>query len=190
MATRQSETNVSSICSHPNSRQLFDNPPGLNGTQTRVLQAACDEAIRLGTLRLTVRDIVGRLSWMKDPAQTVAGSLDQLVKRRYLVVDDQPELAEAVIHVTLAGFQEYAIRFVDGYAELSSRALSWLAANGAGYNALDVAHACGISEFLVTHILEMAEASASIRLSRYPHYLVVSEVLPQLRWQMSGKGFL
>src|SRR5687768_9770096 len=105
MATRQSETNVSSICSHPNSRQLFDNPPGLNGTQTRVLQAACDEAIRLGTLRLTVRDIVGRLSWMKDPAQTVDGSLDQLVKRQYLIVDDQPELAETVIHVTLFGFQ-------------------------------------------------------------------------------------
>jgi hypothetical protein len=190
MATRQSEPNFSSICSHPISRQLVNNPPGLNGTQTRVLQAACDEAIRLGTVRLTVREIVARLSWMKDPAEAVDGSLDQLVKRRYLVVDEQPELAETVIHVTRTGFEAYASRFVDGYAVLSSRALSWLAANGAGYNALDVAHACGITEFLATHILEMAEDSALIRLTRHSHYTVVSDVLPQLRWQISGKGLL
>ena len=190
MVTRQSESNLSSICSHPISRQLIDNPPGLNGMQTRVLQAACDEAIRLGALRLTVREIVARLSWMKEPAQAVDGSLDQLVERRYLVVDDQPELAETVIHVTRTGFEAYATRFVDGYALLSSRALGWLAANGPGYNALDVAHACGISEFLATHILEMAEESALIRLTRHSHYMVVSEVFPQLRWQMSGTGFL
>jgi hypothetical protein len=190
MATRQSEPNLSSICSHPISRQLVNNPPGLNGTQTRVLQAACDEAIRLGTLRLTVREIVARLSWMSDPAQAVEGALDQLMTRRYLIVDEQPELAETVIHVTRDGFEAYATRFVDGYALLSSRVLGWLAANGPGYNALDIAHACGVSEILATHILEMAEQSALIRLTRYSHYAVVSEVRSQLRRQMSGKGFL
>lgn len=189
MATRHSASNVSSICTHPISRQLVNNPPGLNGMQTRVLQAACNEAIRLGTHRLTVREIVASLSWMPEAAQAVDGALDHLVTPGYLIVDDQPELAETVIHVTLAGFEAYATRFVDRYAELSSRVLGWLAANGANYNALDVAHACGISEVLATHILEMAEQSALIRLSRYPNYLVVSEVRPQLRWQMSGKGF-
>jgi hypothetical protein len=126
---------------------------------------------------------------MSDPAQAVEGALDQLIARRYLVVDDQPELAETIVHLTLAGFEAYAVRFVDGYAGLSSNVLNWLAANGAGYNALDVAHACGVSEFLATHILEMAEASGLIRLRRHSHYMVVSEVLPQLRWQLSGKGF-
>ena len=189
MATRQSASNVASICEHPISRQLVDNPPGLNGTQMRVLQAACIEAIRIGGLRLTVSEIVAGLHWMSDPAAAVEGALDQLVARRYLVVDDAPELPEAIVHVTQDGFEAYASRFVDGYAEISSRVLSWLAANGAGYNALDVAHACGVGEFIATHILEMAEASGLIRLKRYPHYMLVSEVLPQLRWQLSGGGF-
>ena len=64
--------NLSQICAHPISRQLVNNPPGLNAVQTRVLQAACDEAIRLGTHRMTLDQVAARLwSFMPDPVQAV-----------------------------------------------------------------------------------------------------------------------
>lgn len=188
MAAKRSDSNLSQICTHPISRQLVNNPSGLTSAQTWVLRAACDEAIRLGTHRMTLDQVAARLwSWMPDPVQAVDQAIEPLTKRGYLVADDQPELAETILHVTREGFEAYATRYIEGYAERSSRVLTWLAINGAGYNAVDIAHACGVIEFLVLHILDMAEASALIRLNRQPHYVVVAEVLAGWRRQLTGQ---
>ncbi|MGE3268286.1 MAG: hypothetical protein AB7P40_06030 [Chloroflexota bacterium] len=188
MAARRSDSIAAHICAHPMSRQLTDTPPGLNRTQTWVLQAACDETIRLGTHRLTLSQVVYRLQWMKDSAQVAERALDTLSKHGYLVADDQPELPETVLTVTHKGFEAYALRCIDGYAERASRVLTWLARNGSGWNTRDVAHGCGISEFLAAHILEMAEASGLIHLTRQNCYVVVKQVNSGLRQQILGIG--
>lgn len=174
------------ICTHLSSPQLVDCPRGLTVAATRVLQSACDEAVRTGTFRLSSRQVAARLGWMAQADHVVERSIDALVSGGYLVADDQPDLPDTMLHLTRMGFESYATRYVNRYLELSSRVLCWLAERGEGHNARDAAHACGVSEFLAAHILEMAASSALIDLQRRPHYVVVSAVSPVLRRIVRG----
>jgi hypothetical protein len=159
---------------------------GLDWVQTCVLKAACDVARRLADRRLTLDQVQEHLAPATHISrEQIEATLGPLCERGYLVADDDPHNPEIVIQVMRKGLEEYCYRFVRGYGRINLDVLR-RACQDVGADVVELAHRSGEDELLVEHILDVAEGTGLLRLSRSGPYTVVTEIKPQLRRLISG----
>jgi hypothetical protein len=168
------------------SRAMIGRPPGLDWVQTCVLKATCDVAMELWERRLTLDQVVERLAIVTSISRAqIVASLGPLCERGYLIADDAPGNPEIVVHLTRQGLAEYCARFVTGYGQIEVDILK-LVCRDSGADVVELAHRSRQAELLVEHVLETAEGHGLLRLTRTGQYVVVRDVMPQLRRWVSG----
>jgi hypothetical protein len=168
------------------SRAMIGRAAGLDWVQTFVLKAACDVAMVLWERRLTLDQVEERLGvTTRISRQQIVAALGPLCDRGYLIADDAPGNPEIVVHLTDRGLEEYCYRFVGTYGSIRQDVFT-LVCQEAGVDVHEIARRTGQSALLVEHILDVAQRMALLRASKRGQYIVVTEIMPQLRRLISG----
>ena len=185
MASRRRDDNPGPSREPSSSRLRIGRIGSLTWTETCVLKAACDVALRIGEWRLSVDQIEDQLTMLGITRDRIEAALDPIFSAGYISLDDAPENSDVVVHILKAGFEAYAYTFLRDYGVIQHKVWS-LVARGAGSDAYELASLADQPELLVDHILDRAQDAGLLRLSRRGYYTVVTEVRPQLRRLVSG----
>ena len=168
------------------SRAAIGKLPGLDWTQTYVLKAAGDLAMRDWELRLTLDDLAHHLAKMTHISRRqIEDALGPLSERGYLFADDAPDNPEIVLHLMLRGLNEYCYRFVRGYGSARMDVLR-LICQDKGCDVHELPRRTGYPSLLIEHILDGAQSEGLLRVAKHGQYIVVTEIRPQLRRMVSG----
>jgi hypothetical protein len=160
--------------------------PGLGWPHAHVLKAVGDLAMELWECRLTLADVVERLSLMTSYShQQVDATLDALAERGYLYADAAPGNPETMLHLMPKGLDEYCYRYVPGYSSARLDVLG-LISRDIGCDIHELARRTGHPALLIEHILDGAHAEGLLRVVKHGQFIRVTEVRPQLRRLVAG----
>lgn len=133
---------------------------------------------------LEPEDVVSSAEDVGLERSSIDESLSVLRHRRLIETLDNINGETLLMSLTATGLDEYALRYLDGYAGLLRKAAAWLVNQDARWiTSREVASGLGIKHVLAAHILVVFSSRAWLRLAtrEFGGTVPVYDISPELR---------